>query len=156
MFPDGRSVGLRFAATNSRPYTSLGRTMIDRGLLRLSDASADGIRHVLGGLPPDEATALLHTNERYVFFRIDEGPVVGSLGVPLTAGRSIAVDPDLVDLGSVLYLESPSFRRFVVAQDVGAAIVGSRADLFIGAGAEAGRIAGRLKERGRLWVLESR
>jgi membrane-bound lytic murein transglycosylase A len=155
-FPGSTTLGLLFAGTNSRPYTSLGRTMIDRNLITFAEASPDGIRRALARLPPAEATALLHTNERYVFFRPDDGPVVGSLGVPLTHGRSIALDPEHVAPGSVLYLETPSFRRFVVAQDTGAAIKGARADLFIGAGAEAGKVAGRLRERGRLWVLTAK
>jgi membrane-bound lytic murein transglycosylase A len=155
-FPDGTGVGLLFAGTNALPYSSLGKTMIDRGLLTFPEASADGIRRVLARLPAREAAALRHTNPRYVFFRADDGPVVGSLGAPLTDGRSVAVDPRLVPPGSVLYLETPSYRRFVVAQDTGAAITGARADLFIGAGEDAGRIAGNLRERGRLWILEPR
>jgi membrane-bound lytic murein transglycosylase len=155
-FPDGTTVGLLFAGTNSRPYTSLGKTMIDRGLLTLAEASPGGIRRALALLPPATAAALLHTNERYVFFRADDGPVVGSLGAPLTDGRSVAVDPTLIPPGSVLYLETPSFRRFVIAQDTGAAITGAHADLFIGAGADAGRIAGALREHGRLWIMDPR
>ena len=155
-FSDGTGVGLLFAGTNSRPYTSLGTTMVDRGLLTLSDASPDGIRRALNGLPSSEAAALRHSNERYVFFRPDDGPVIGSLGAPLTAGRSVAVDTALVPPGSVLYLETPTYRRFVVAQDTGAAIKGARVDLFVGAGSDAGRVAGRVRERGRLWVLEPR
>jgi len=155
-FPDGTKTGLLFAGTNSRPYTSLGKTMIDRGLITFSEASASGIRAALGRLPACDAAELRHSNERYVFFKLDDGPVVGSLGAPLTPGRSIAADPALVPPGSILYLETPSYRRFVVAQDTGAAIKGAHVDLFVGAGSEAGRVAGSLRERGRLWVLEPR
>jgi membrane-bound lytic murein transglycosylase A len=154
--PDGTRIGLLFAGTNARPYSSLGRTMADRGLLTLAEASPDGIRRALSRLPAAEAAALRHTNQRYVFFRPGDGPVVGSLGAPLTDGRSVAVDPAVVAPGSLLYLETPSYRRFVVAQDTGAAIRGAHADLFVGAGAAAGCEAGAVHERGRLWVLEPR
>ena len=80
----------------------------------------------------------------------------GSLGVDLTPGRSIAADPKLVPPGSLAYLMTPTYRRFVVVQDTGAAIEGPRANLFLGAGAEAEVVAGRTEERGRLYVLTPR
>jgi membrane-bound lytic murein transglycosylase len=153
---DGRVVGAHFAGTNERPYTSVGRVLIDEGLLEPSAASADGIRRVLASLPDERRRALLARNERYVFFALGDGAVRGSLGVPLTAGRSIAADPTLAPPGSLAYLDTPGFRRFVVVQDKGAAIQGARADLFLGAGTDAERTAGRTKERGRLYVLTPR
>jgi membrane-bound lytic murein transglycosylase A len=154
--PDGRLVGAHFAGTNERPYTSVGRVMIDEGLIEPTAASADGIRRVLAGLPEDRRRALLARNERYVFFELGDGAVRGSLGVPLTPGRSIAADPRLVPAGSLAYLVTPTYRRFVVVQDTGAAIKGARADLFLGAGHEAEVVAGRTKERGRLYLLTPR
>lgn len=154
--PDGRVVGAHFAGTNERPYTSVGRVLIDEGLIAPSAASADRIRRVLASLPEERRRALLARNERYVFFRLGDGAVRGSLGVPLTAGRSLAADPRLVPPGSLAYLDTPGYRRFVVVQDQGTAIRGARADLFLGAGPEAERLAGRTKERGRLYVLTPR
>jgi membrane-bound lytic murein transglycosylase A len=155
-FADGRMTGARFAATNGRPYTSLGRVMIERGLLQRDAASAADIRRVLERMSDTERRALFAANERYVFFELGDGPVRGSLGVPLTPGRSIAADPRLVPPGSIAYLDTPTYRRFVVVQDTGAAIAGARADLFLGAGERAGVVAGRTKERGRLYVLAPR
>jgi membrane-bound lytic murein transglycosylase A len=151
--PDGRQLGLRFAGTNGRPYRSLARTMIERGLLARDHASVPDIRRALGALSPAERVSLLATNERYTFFRIASGAPIGSLGVELTPGRSVATDPRVVRPGALAYLVTPSVRRFVVAQDTGAAIVGARADLFLGAGVEAEERAGRMREQAALYVL---
>jgi len=96
-------------------------------------------------------------NQRYVFFKLssDGGPR-GSLGVELTPGRSVATDPRLVPMGSLAYVVTPTARRFVVSQDTGAAIIGAHADLFMGAGEEAGEIAGHTKDSGTMYVLEPR
>jgi len=155
-FEDGRRIGAHFAGTNGRPYTSVGRVMIERGLLTRDAASAADIRRVLAAMPEAERRALLATNERYVFFELADRPVRGSLGVPLTPGRSVATDPALVPAGTLAYLETPTYRRFVVAQDTGAAITGARCDLFLGAGEQAGAVAGRTREHGWLYVLEPR
>ena len=153
---DGRLIGAHFAGSNERPYTSVGRVLIDAGLLEPSAASADGIRRVLASLPEERRRAILARNERYVFFALGDGDVRGSLGVPLTPGRSIAADPRVIPPGTLAYLTTPSYRRFVVVQDSGAAIQGARADLFLGAGRDAEVTAGRTKERGRLYVLTPR
>ena len=153
---DGRVVGVHFAGTNERPYTSIGRVLIDEGLLAPTAASADGIRRALAGMPDARRRALLARNERFVFFALGGGAVRGSLGVPLTPGRSIAADPSVIPPGALAYLATPTYRRFVVVQDTGAAIKGGRADLFLGAGAEAEVVAGRTRERGRLYLLTPR
>jgi len=150
---DGTTVGARYAGTNGRPYRSLGRVMVERGLLDGDHTSLEDIRGRLASLPEGERAALLAANERYTFFRLADGPPVGSLGVPLTPGRSIATDPRLIQPGALAYLVTPSTRRFVVSQDTGAAIVGARADLFLGAGSEAEARAGRTRETGALYVL---
>lgn len=155
-FTDGRVIGAHFAGTNDRPYTSVGRVLVDAGLLEPTAASADGIRRVLASLPEKRRRALLARNERYVFFSLGDGAVRGSLGVPLTPGRSIAADPRVIPPGALAYLTTPSYRRFVVVQDAGAAIQGARADLFLGAGRDAEVTAGRTKERGRLYLLTPR
>src|SRR6185369_12421008 len=107
----------------------------------------------LESVPPEERDALFATNERYTFFRLTEGGPVGSFGVELTPGRSIATDPRLVPPGTVAYLATPTVRRFVVSQDTGGAISGAHADLFLGFGDEAGERAGRTRERGALYLI---
>ena len=154
--PDGTRLGLRYAGTNGRPYRSLGQTLITRGLLPPGRATNAEIRRTLQAMPPDERQALLVTNERYTFFRLAEGGPVGSLGVELTPGRSVAADPRLVPPGTVAYLATPSVHRFVVSQDVGAAVQGAHADLFLGSGADAGERAGALREQGTLYLLLAR
>lgn len=152
--PGGRRVPVRFAGTNGHPYRALARILADRGLLDAHDATIPGIRRAVDAMPVDEQLHLLAENPRYGFFAVDDGPgPAGSLGVPLTAGRSIAADPTLVPPGSLVWIDMPSVRRFAVVQDTGAAITGSHVDLFAGAGAEAEAFAGSMRDRGRVFVL---
>jgi len=153
---DGKTIGARYAGTNGRRYRSLGKVMVERGLLEPDHAALEDIRSRLASLPESERDALLAANERYTFFRLAEGPPVGSLGVPLTPGRSVATDPRLVPPGALAYLVTPSTRRFVVSQDTGAAIVGAHVDIFLGAGREAEARSGHTRERGTLYVLVPR
>lgn len=158
--PDGGLVRVGFAGRNAHPYRSIGQALARRGL-KGEAASAGGIRRWLRANPA-RAQALMNENPSYIFFEErpglaeDEGPV-GALGVPLTAMVSAAVDPSLQPLGAPLWVEAAAegfAGRLMVAQDVGAAIKGpGRADLFIGAGPEAGRRAGRIKAPGRLVTL---
>lgn len=162
--PDGqqRTVRLAYAATNDQPYVSVGRWLLDQQLVR--DASWPGIRSWVA-LNPQRVNDMLWSNPRTVFFREEAlsefeagfGPR-GAQGVPLTPGRSIAVDPQSIPYGAPVWLASkgPSaqLQRLVLAQDTGSAIVGAvRADYFVGWGAQAGDIAGSLKQPVRLWVL---
>jgi len=149
---DGRILGVRWAGTNGRPYRSLAQTLVAHGLLPPGQAMLPAIRAYLAAHPAEQP-AILAENERYTFFRLAAGEPVGSLGVPLTPGRSIAADARLVPPGTVAYLRTPSFARFVVSQDSGSAIVGARADLFLGAGPEAEARAGQTSERGTLYLL---
>jgi len=150
---DGSVVGVGFAGSNGRPYSSLGRTLVKQGLLPVGQASLGDIRRYFESVPPEERDDLLATNERYTFFRLTEGGPVGSLGVELTPGRSIATDPRLVPPGTIGYLSTPTVRRFVVSQDTGGAVTGAHADLFLGYGDEAGERAGRTRDRGALYLL---
>ncbi|HEY0857965.1 MAG TPA: 3D domain-containing protein, partial [Albitalea sp.] len=116
--------------------------------------------------PPSPRARLLSSDPSYVFFRVapdqspQQGPI-GALGVPLTAGRSIAVDPRVTPMGYPVYLSSPMaagaakpLQRLVVAQDTGGAIRGAlRADFFWGFGADAGRQALQTRQRGQMWLL---
>lgn len=162
--PDGRTrtVRLAFAGSNEHPYRSVGSWLLQQGLLR--DASWPGITD-WAQRNPQRLQEMLWTNPRYVFFReepisaMDEadGPR-GAQGVPLTAGRSIAVDPQSIPYGTPVWLASPgptqALQRLVLAQDTGAAIVGAvRADYYMGSGDAAGELAGRLKQTLAMWVL---
>ncbi len=154
-----RSVRLSFAATNQHPYQSIGRWLLDRQLTK--DASWPGIKAWLAA-NPQRRNELLWSNPRYVFFKEDplldpnSGPT-GAQGVPLTAGRSIAVDPQSVPYGTPVWLASEGahpLRKLVVAQDTGSAIVGAvRADYFVGSGDAAGEVAGRMRQNLGMWVL---
>jgi membrane-bound lytic murein transglycosylase A len=153
---DGRRIGVRYAGTNGRPYRSLGRVLVERGLLPRNHSTLPDIRRYLESLPDTERAALLAVNERFTFFRLADGGPIGSLGVELTPGRTIAADPRVVPPGTLGYLVTPNVRRLVVSQDAGAAVVGAHVDLFLGAGAEAEARAGRTREHGRLYLLAPR
>jgi membrane-bound lytic murein transglycosylase A len=162
--PDGtaHTVRLAFAASNEQPYRSVGAWLLQQGAIR--DASWPGIK-AWAAQNPQRLSELLWSNPRTVFFR--EEPVSdmdlafgprGAQGVPLTAGRSIAVDKESIPYGTPVWLASPGpvvrLQRLVFAQDTGSAIVGAvRADYFTGWGPEAAELAGRLKQPLRLWVL---
>ncbi|MDR1709819.1 MAG: murein transglycosylase A [Candidatus Accumulibacter sp.] len=162
--PDGAMARLSYADHNGHPYRSIGRALAERGELPIERASMQGIKD-WARAHPARLTELLNQNPAYVFFRelppgdAAEGPP-GALGVPLTAGRSIAVDPRHVPLGAPVYLATTEplsktpLARLVMAQDTGAAIRGApRADYFWGFGEEAGEKAGRMKQQGEMWVL---
>ena len=157
-----RTVRLAFAGTNDHPYRSVGRWLLDQREVR--DASWPGIKAWLAANPA-RVNELMWTNPRYVFFREEALPALdaalgprGAQGVPLTPGRSIAVDPQSIPYGTPVWLASSGaqvqLQRLVLAQDTGSAIVGAvRADYFTGTGATAAELAGRLKQPLRLWVL---
>jgi membrane-bound lytic murein transglycosylase A len=160
----GDSVRAAYAEQNGQPYQSIGKVLIDRGELTADKASMQGIKE-WGRRNPEKLRDLLNSNPSYVFFRElpsnGSGPP-GALGVPLTAERSIAVDPRYVPLGAPVFLSTTypnnggkPLRRLVLAQDTGGAIKGAvRADFFWGTGMEAGRQAGAMKQRdSRMWVL---
>ena len=161
--PDGRQrlVRLAYAGHNGHTYQSVGRWLLDQGEIR--DASWPGIRAWIQQ-NPQRRNELLWQNPRVVFFKEEPlgdfdaafGPR-GAQGVPLTPGRSIAVDPQSIPYGTPVWLFSPGttlLQRLVVAQDTGSAITGAvRADYFAGWGAQAGELAGRMKQSLQLWVL---
>jgi membrane-bound lytic murein transglycosylase A len=165
---DGTRVRVAYADQNGHPYRSIGRWLVDKGELKVEQASLDGIRN-WARANPSRLDELLNANPSYVFFREvagangkagkDIGPA-GTLGVPLTPGRSIAVDPRAIPLGAPVWLATTHpgtgkpLQRLMNAQDTGGAIKGGvRADFFWGFGAEAGALAGRMRPSGRLWVL---
>lgn len=162
--PDGsqRLVRLGYAGTNDQPYRSVGRWLLDQGALR--DASWPSIRNWIAQ-NPGRVQELLWSNPRVTFFREQPLPESehgtgprGAQGVPLTAGRSIAIDPGSIPYGTPVWLASSGpqlqLQRLVLAQDTGSAITGAvRADYFVGTGPQASELAGRLKQPLRLWVL---
>jgi membrane-bound lytic murein transglycosylase A len=164
-----RLLRLAYAGNNGHPYRSVGSWLLAQGALR--DASWPGIA-TWAAANPQRVNDMLWSNPRVVFFKLEPSSAVdddlqtgprGAQGVPLTAGRSIAVDPRSLPYGSPVWLASegavaqsaaPKLQRLVFAQDTGSAIVGAvRADYFVGTGTAAGELAGRLKQGLALWVL---
>ncbi|MGJ8621810.1 MAG: murein transglycosylase A [Yoonia sp.] len=159
--PDGTTKRVGFGAKNGHPYTSIGKTLIALGVIDADAISPAAIRawvHDNG----KAGRAMLYENASYVFFReltdlaAKDGPI-GALGLSVTAGRTIAVDPAMTQLGLPVWLEKGGdepLHRLMVAQDVGGAIKGAqRADIFYGTGDQAGTQAGRVKDVGRMVVL---
>ncbi len=167
---DGTTLRLNYANQNGHPYRSIGRILIDRGDLPRSRASMQGIRAWVKA-NPQQARALLDENPSYVFFREVPPPApgtleaqidgpIGTLGVPLLARRTIAVDARVIPLGAPVFLATTMplsdepLQRLTLAQDTGGAIRGPvRADFFWGFGDGAGREAGRMRQDGRMWLL---
>lgn len=164
---DGTIVRLNYDAHNGFPYTPVGRVLIDRNIIPREEMSMRRIREYMEQ-NPGAAKELRRQNRSYVFFRevklSAKDEAVGAQGVQLTAGRSIAVDRALHVYGTPFFIagelpiESDSsktpFHRLMIAQDTGSAIVGpARADLYFGAGLEAGKIAGRLKDSAQFVML---
>lgn len=157
----GERIRVGFAEQNGHPYRSLGRHLVERGEMTLDQASMQNIKAWAAANPQRLQEALNH-NASFVFFRelpAIGGPI-GALGVPLEAGYSIAVDPRHVPLGAPVFLAttyplSPQpLERLVMAQDTGGAIRGAvRADFYWGSGNEAGALAGRMRQQGRMWIL---
>jgi membrane-bound lytic murein transglycosylase A len=165
VLPDGSVARVGFAGHNGHAYRSIGRALIDRGVLKPGQASWPDIRAWIDA-NPNQARALFAVNQRYIFFRErsssgapDEGPI-GAQGVPLTPERSLAVDRRFIPLGVPIWLDTTwpatnqPLRRLMVAQDSGSAIRGPvRGDFFWGYGAAALAQAGRMKSRGEYYIL---
>lgn len=163
-FQDGSEIAVGYSDQNGHPYYAIGRRLIAIGDIKEEDISLQSIRDWLRN-NPDDAVDLLNRNPSYVFFTVREkqksGPI-GTLGVPLTPERSIAVDRRVVQLGLPVWLDTTlpgsdekiPYRRLVFAQDTGGAIRGTvRADLFWGNGPRAEENAGRMRQPGTLYVL---
>jgi membrane-bound lytic murein transglycosylase A len=163
---DGSVVRVGYASQNGHPYRAIGRDLIEIGAFTRDEASMPAIRSWLEA-HPTAADDIMARNRSYIFFEEhpelapDEGPI-GAQGVPLTAGRSIAVDPRYIPFGVPVWLDTTApwpegagpLRRLVIAQDTGSAIKGVvRGDVFWGAGERAEAIAGHMKSRGRYAIL---
>jgi len=164
---DGKVLRVNYDAHNGHSYTPVGRILIERNIVPREEMSMDRIRQWMAA-NPEEAKELRRQNKSYVFFRVTElseqDEAAGAQGVPLTPVRSIAVDRALHVYGTPFFIEADlpiktlapttKFRRLMIAQDTGSAIVGpARADIYFGAGDEAGRIAGRIRHSGRFTML---
>jgi len=159
---DGSQLRVGVGDNNGYGYQSIGRWLADHGEMSLSAASMPGIQSWVRA-HPERQQALFNVNPRYIFFRSlpagNNGPI-GSLGVPLTEGYSLAVDRHYIPLGTPVYvattwpMTSQPLTRLMNAQDTGSAINGAmRADFFWGYGKDAGSYAGRMKQNGSLWLL---
>jgi membrane-bound lytic murein transglycosylase A len=158
------TVRVAYADQNGHPYKSIGRYLVDKGEMTLDQASAQNIKAWYASNPARQQE-LLNANPSYVFFKEEKlndstrGPK-GALGVPLTPQRSIAVDSQFIPLGVPVFLATSHpgnetlLQRLVMAQDTGGAIKGpTRADYFWGFAADAGEKAGKMKQRGTMWLL---
>ena len=160
--PDGNLVKVGYSDQNGYPYISIGKKLIDAGELKLEEASMQGIKN-WADKNPDKLLALLEQNPSFVFFReLPENLTspLGALGVPLTEEYSLAVDPHTIPLGMPVFLsttypnDNAPLNRLMLAQDTGGAIRGAvRADFFWGFGEVAATQAGKMKQKGRMWVL---
>lgn len=166
--PDGGVVRLNYDGHNGQPYTPIGRLLVEQGLVPREKMSMDAIRDYIAAHPV-EGRELMRQNRSFIFFREAtelkaEDGAVGAQGLPLVAERSIAVDKAIHAYGTPFYIAAAlptgeagavePFQRLMIAQDTGSAIVGpARADIFFGAGAEAGSISGRIQHPGRFFIL---
>ncbi len=163
---DGTPLRISYDSHNGYQYSSIERVLIERNLMSRKEMSTQRMRDWMAAHPA-EAANVRATNRSYMFFRVtglsNEDEPVGAQGVPLTPGRSIAVDR-VHEYGTPFFIEAnlpiesvkpaSPFRRLMIAQDTGSAIVGpARADLYLGAGDDAGRIAGRIRHPGRFVML---
>ena len=162
--PDGKVIRLQYADQNGQPYHSIGRYLVTIGALTVEQANLPGIRAWLVA-HPERLREVLDANPSVVFFSEASlgdpnlGPK-GAEGIPLTTGRSIAVDPAWIPLGTPVFLATTlpdsgePLQRLVIAQDTGGAINGApRADYFCGSGPQAADLAGRMRQQGSLWLV---
>jgi membrane-bound lytic murein transglycosylase A len=162
--PDGSMLRVSFADVNGQPYRSIGRYLVDRGEMTQEEVALPNLKLWLAAHPERQAE-IFNANPSVVFFKEEQlgdpsiGPK-GAMGVPLTAGRSLAIDPRQLPLGAPLFLATTNplthqpLARLMLGQDTGGAIRGAlRADFFWGLGAEAGVAAGAMREQGSFWLL---
>jgi membrane-bound lytic murein transglycosylase A len=158
---DGKTVRLGYDGSNGKRYVAVGRLLVERGVMTLAQATMPAIRAWMVA-HPKEGEALRRANPSYVFFReIPDKGALGSEGVVLTAGRSLAVDRAFIPLGVPIWLDAQqryepdgAIRRLVIAQDSGGAIKGPvRGDLFWGHGKAAATGAGAMDANGRYYLL---
>jgi membrane-bound lytic murein transglycosylase A len=166
----GSTLRLNYIASNGLPYTPVGRYLIDRGIISKEEMSMDRIRDWMVA-NPEEGKELRRKNRSFVFFREtdlrDHEECIGAQGIPLTPGRSLAIDKKIHTYGTPIWIDAElpiesekpetKFQRLLVAQDTGSAIIGpARADIYFGTGDKIGSIAGRIKQFGQFVMLVPR
>jgi len=164
---DGQLLRLNYIASNGKPYTPVGRLLIDQGVYTPEEMSMDKIREFMEA-NPDEGKALREKNRSFVFFSETQlGPAdecIGAQGIPLTPWRSLAVDPSMHVYGTPIWIDAKfpitgdlpqdTFQHLMFAQDTGSAIRGAaRADIYFGHGEDTPHIAGRIKQFGKFVML---
>jgi membrane-bound lytic murein transglycosylase A len=167
MLDDGKTLNVHYHVTNGHPYRSIGKVLIDQGKIPRSEISMQAIRAYLKS-HPEERDTILSANPSYVFFKTETDGPLGSLNVPLTPGRSVAVDKKIFPPAALMYIQTQKpvmtetgalgawedFGRFALNQDTGGAITGpGRADIFWGNGPYAELAAGHLQHRGEMFFL---
>ncbi len=166
--PDGKLVRVNYSAHNGHIFTPIGRNLIETGIVPREEMSMENIRMFIAEMP-DEGRELMRKNRAFTFFRVidnlpPDAEAVGAQGLSLVKDRSIAVDNKLHVYGSLFWIEAKLqlqntregqvFNRLMIAQDTGSAIIGiARADIYFGAGVEAGSIAGRIRNPGAFFML---
>ncbi len=165
--PDGRQLSIGYAAQNGWPYRSIGRLLIDTGKLTKEEMSMQRLRRYLRE-NPQEQSEILDYNQSYIFFQVNRSGAMGSLGVPVTAGRSVATDSRLFPKGALALVDTEipmvdgageltgwqPVTRFMLNQDTGGAIRGAqRADIYFGAGEAAASMAGYMNRQGKMFFL---
>ena len=168
--PDGKTIVVGYNASNGRPYRSIGRYMLEKGFITRKQISMQTIKSYLNE-HPEVLNEVLNHNPSYVFFQVLETGPLGNIGVPLTPGRSIALDSAIFPKGALGFISCQKpvlntkgdivkwvkFSRFVFNQDTGGAIKGAgRADIFWGRGHHAETAAGHMKHEGELYILISK
>ena len=155
----GELINVGYAEQNGRKFKGIGMYMLNKGYITKDELSAQGMKKYLDK-NPSKADEVLNQNESYVFFQKSNQGATGSLGTPLTAKRNIAVDRSVIPLGMPVFLNTTNpvdkkpINQLMVAADVGGAIKGKvRADFFWGFGDSAFDYAGRMKEKGKMYVL---
>ncbi|WP_133127308.1 murein transglycosylase A [Legionella nagasakiensis] len=160
---DGTKLFLGYAGENGRPYTSIARVLIDKGVMTKDTASMQRIRKYFK-THPKQVDFVLNQNQSFVFFHtLPREEALGSQGVALTSGYSLAVDRQWVPMGTPIWLSTTRpdkekkhlpLQRLMIAQDTGGAIRGPvRGDVYWGMGEEAIYIAGHMKNKGYYWLL---
>lgn len=162
--PDGSHLAVGYAGENGAPYTAIAKVLIDKGVMTKDNASMQHIRNYLKA-HPDQLDHVLNQNKSFVFFEVlKNNEALGSQGVALTPGYSLAVDRKWIPLGAPIWLnttrpdhtteQQKPFQRLMIAQDTGGAIKGVvRGDVYWGAGERANSIAGKMKNKGHYWLL---
>ncbi|MFT3997192.1 MAG: MltA domain-containing protein [Asticcacaulis sp.] len=162
---DGTRLMAAYAADNGQPFVGIARTLTDRGLMKKEETSGENIRQWLAANRGPVAQDVMNQNPRYTFFAIDTTRMepLGAAAIPLQGGSAIAVDPAFHQYGDLYWIDAdagtlndafPAYRRMVAALDTGGAIKGRiRADLYMGHGERAGKEAGRVKHKLRMWRI---